>query len=531
MTAGAAAEGGAVRHHGRILWVDDEVDLLRPHTRLLKASGYEVDTVMNGNDALELLEGESYDLVLLDEQMPGLRGIEVLERMRRRGRRVPVVMVTKSEADSTMHEAIGREVDDYIVKPTSPRQVLSVVTRLLAGAKLRHERIAREFTSGFGDLRRQVAEAGSWRDWTEIFSRLVDWELGLDSAGEKGLLEVLDTLRRDVRREFCDMVCARYPGWVGEGGQGTPPLSVDVLPEFFAPLLADQRPVMLVVVDCLRLDQWRALAPMLDEHFEIDEALYASILPTATAFSRNAIFSGLFPDELEAQRPGWYAAGEDEGFNTFESELLRDHVRELAGRDVRTHYEKVFTNDQGEAMLQRLPGYLSSASVTALVFGFVDLLTHGRSESRLIFEVARDAGALRSLTVTWFERSAAFGALREAARRGVRVLLTTDHGSIHCNRPATIFARRDATQNLRYKFGRELRVEDPSSALVVSDASALRLPDRGYRNNYALCREDFYFVYPTKLREYQSRYRDSFLHGGISPEEMILPVSLLTPRA
>ena len=214
--------GGAVTHQGRILWVDDEVDMLRPHTRLLTSSGYDVDTVMNGNDALELLEAESYDLVLLDEQMPGLRGIEVLERMRRRGRRVPVVMVTKSEADSTMHEAIGREVDDYIVKPTSPRQVLSVVTRLLAGAKLRHERIAREFTSGFGELRHRVTMAESWRDWTDLFSRMVDWELGLDSAGETDLLEVLDTLRRDVRREFCDMVCARYSGWVNENADERP---------------------------------------------------------------------------------------------------------------------------------------------------------------------------------------------------------------------------------------------------------------------------------------------------------------------
>ncbi|MFW6085103.1 MAG: response regulator [Gemmatimonadota bacterium] len=515
---------------GRILWVDDEVDMLQPHTRLLEGSGYEVDTVMNGNDALELLEGESYDLVLLDEQMPGLRGIEVLERMRQRGRRVPVVMVTKSEADSTMHEAIGREVADYIVKPTSPRQVLSVVTRLLAGPKLRHERIAREFSSEFGRLRDRVATAASWREWTEIFSQLVDWELGLDAANETDLLEVLDTLRRDVRREFSEMICNRYPGWVNDDEADAPVLSVDVLPDFFAPLLSDGEPVMLVIIDCLRLDQWRGLVPGLAEHFEIDEALHASILPTATPFSRNAIFSGLFPDELEARRPGWYAAGEDEGYNTFEGELLEEHVRELAGRDLPTHYEKVFNNEQGEAMLQRLPGYLSERSVTALVFGFVDLLTHGRSESRLIREVARDAAALRSLTQTWFERSAALEALKEAARRDVRVLLTTDHGSIHCNRPATVYARRDATQNLRYKFGRDLRVEDPSTALVVSDPELLRLPDRGYRNNYALCREDHYFVYPTKLREYQSRYRDSFLHGGVSPEEMILPIALLTPR-
>lgn len=516
---------------GRILWVDDEVDMLRPHTILLMKAGYHVDAVMNGNDALELLEAESYDLVLLDEQMPGLRGIEVLEQMRSRGRRVPVVMVTKSEADSTMHEAIGREVDDYIVKPTSPRQVLSVVTRLLAGPKLRHERIAREFTRGFTDMQLRIGEARSWDEWVSVYSQLVDWELGLEAAGETDLLEILGGLRRDVRRGFGDMVCADYPGWVSEPDATTPPLSVDVLPEFLAPLLAGDAPIVLIVIDCLRLDQWRALSSLLEVDYEIDEAIHASILPTATPFSRNALFSGLFPDELESRRPGWYESGEDEGYNSFEDELLRDHVRELAGRDVTTSYEKVFTADQGDALLQRLPGYLAPGSVTGLVFGFVDLLTHGRSESRLIWEVARDEGALRSLTVTWFERSPAFAALRLAARHGANVLLTTDHGSIHCNRPATIYARRDATQNLRYKFGRDLRMEDPTTALVVTDPSTLRLPDRGYKNRYVMCRDDYYLVYPTKLREYQSRYRDSFLHGGISPEEMILPVALLTPKA
>jgi DNA-binding response OmpR family regulator len=518
------------RDKGRILWVDDEVDLLRPHTIMLMQSGYHVDAVMNGNDALELLEAESYDLVLLDEQMPGLRGIEVLTEIRRRGRRVPVVMVTKSEGDSTMHEAIGREVDDYIVKPTSPRQVLSVVTRLLAGKRLRHERIARDFSAGFADLRQAISSASSWKDYAELYPQLIDWELGLESADETDLLEILGTLRQDIRRGFCDLVCRRYSAWVNEDTTDGPPLSVDVLPEFLKPMLAGGGPALLLVIDCLRLDQWRAMLPLLDPYFEVEEGLHASILPTATPFSRNAIFSGLFPDELEERRPGWYASGEDEGFNSFEDELLRDHVRELAGHDLPTHYEKVFTADQGEGMLRRLPGYLTGNSVTALVFGFVDLLTHGRSESRLIWEVARDAPALRSLTVTWFERSTAFAALRQAAAMGVSVLLTTDHGSIHCNRPATVYARRDATANLRYKFGRDLRLEDPRTAMLVTDPRHLRLPDRGFNNNYALCRDDCYFVYPTKLREYQSRYRDSFLHGGISPEEMILPVALLSPK-
>ncbi|MEJ2547584.1 MAG: response regulator [Gemmatimonadota bacterium] len=515
---------------GRILWVDDEVDMLRPHTILLVREGYHVDAVMNGDDALELLERESYDLVLLDEQMPGRRGIDVLSQIRARGRGLPVVMVTKSQTDDTMHEAIGRRADDYIVKPTSPRQVLSVVTRLLAGPRLRHERIAREFTRRFVELREEISGAGSWSDWSALYSELVDWELGLEQAGETDLREILDSLQRDVRRGFCDLVAREYADWTHEGGAQGPVLSVDVMRRFLQPVISNETSCMLVVMDCLRLDQWRAMRPLLEDDFEVEESLYASILPTATPFSRNAIFSGLFPDELEEARPGWYESGEEEGYNTSEDELFAAHVRELAGPDVKTHYEKVFTSEQGEDLLTRLPGWLARPSATALVFAFVDLLTHGRSESRLLWEVAKDAAALRSLSLAWFERSAALKALKLAARRGTRVLLTTDHGSVHCNRPVVTYAQKDATANLRYKFGRNLRVENPTAVLSASDPDDLRLPARGYHTNYVLCRDDYYFVYPTKLREYQNRYRDSFLHGGISPEEMILPAVLLTPR-
>ncbi len=515
---------------GRILWVDDEVDRLRPHTLLLIREGYHVDALMNGPDALELLERETYDLILLDEQMPGLRGIDVLSEIRARGQEIPVVMVTKSETEDVLHEAIGRRADDYIVKPTSPRQVLSVVTRLLAGPRLRHDQIAREFTGRFGHIRDLIAAASTWDDWTALYSELVDWELRLEQAGEESLRDILATLQGDIRRGFSSLVSRRYEEWVHEGGERGPPLSVDVLERFFLPLLSPEQSALLVVIDCLRLDQWRAIRPALADLFQIEEALYSSILPTATPFSRNAIFGGLFPDDLEDSRPGWYDSGEAQGYNSFEDELFAEQVAELAGPAIRTHYEKVFNAEQGEAMLQRLPGYLSEPSATALVFGFVDLLTHGRSESRLIWEVARDASALRALTVGWFGRSAAFAALQEAARRGVRVLLTTDHGAVHCDRPLTIYAKRDATPNLRYKFGRDMRVDNVTAVHAVKDPGAMRLPSRGFHTSYILCREDYFFVYPTKLREYIQRYRDSFLHGGVSPEEMVLPVALLTPK-
>ncbi len=518
------------RKADRILWVDDEVDLLRPHLMLLRSEGYQVDAIMNGQDALELLANSSYDLVLLDEQMPGLRGMEVLDRVRRFSPHLPVVMVTKSEEDSTLHEAIGRRADDYIVKPTSPRQVLSVVTRILAGPALRHEQIARDFSRRFGELRDRLSHAHSWQDWSGLYSELIDWDLRLEEAGEAGLRDILQALMTDLSRGFCDTVADRYGEWVHEGGEAGPTLSVDVLPRFFKPILAEDPSAVLIIMDCMRLGQWRAIMPLVSKYFEVDEALYASILPTATPYARNAIFGGVFPDELAELRPDWWERGDEIGYNSFEDDLFERHVHKMVGGRLPTHYEKIFSAAEGGAMLARLGGYLSSPSATALVFGFVDMLTHGRAESRLIWEMAQDTSALRALTVTWFERSPALQALQLAAKRGVRVLLTTDHGSLHCHRPATIYAKRDVTANLRYKFGEDLRVENPSAVFTTSDADELRLPPGGMRQTYALCREDHFFVYPTKLREYQNRYRDSFLHGGVSPDEMVLPVALLTPR-
>ncbi|HYJ78217.1 MAG TPA: response regulator [Longimicrobiaceae bacterium] len=512
----------------RLLWVDDEIDLLRPHLLFMQGRGYHVDAVSNGDDALELLRLSPYDLVLLDEQMPGRSGMAVFDELRKLDPRVPVVMVTKSEEDGTLTEAIGRRVADYLVKPTSPRQVLSVVTRLLEGKQLQQQQVARDFTERFRALNNESALPRGWREWGEAYSELVDWELRLRQAGETGLLASLETLLDDFRREFCQFVCDDYAGWVN-GAEDRPPLSVDVVPQFLAPLMGRDRSVLFVVIDCLRLDQWRTLLPLLQPYAQIEEALYYSILPTATPFSRNAIFSAMYPEQIAARVPGWWGWEGEGSLNSFEGELFREQVRSLeAGLPV--HYEKVFEAGDGEAMLRRLPAHIAQPGVTALVFNFVDQLTHGRSESAVLMEVARDKEALRALTRQWFERSEALTAIREALRRRVPVLVTTDHGSIHCHRPATVFAKRDTTQNLRYKFGDDLRAEDPSTAFSTGDVSKLRFPPGRAATNYLIALEDVFFVYPTKLRQYQARYRGSFLHGGISPEEMILPVALLTPR-
>lgn len=513
----------------RLLWVDDEIDLLRPHLLFMQGRGYHVDAVSNGDDALELLRLSPYDLVLLDEQMPGRSGMQVFDELRQMDARVPVVMVTKSEEDRTMTEAIGRRVAEYLVKPTSPRQVLSVVTRLLEGRQLQQQQVARDFTVRFRSLNSGLSSGRGWREWAQDYSELVDWELRLRAAGETGLLAALETLLDDFRREFCEFVCADYAGWVN-GAHDRPPLSVDIVPQFLAPMLGPGNNALFVIIDCLRLDQWRTLIPLVEPYATVEEALYYSILPTATPFSRNAIFSGLYPDQISARVPGWWGWEGEGSLNSFEGELFREQVRRVEAAEIPVHYEKVFDAGDGEAMLRRLPGHLAQRGVTALVFNFVDQLTHGRSESAVLMEVARDKEALRALTRQWFERSEALTAVREALQRGIPVLLTTDHGSIHCHRPATVFAKRDTTQNLRYKFGDDLRAEDPSTAFSTGQERTFRFPPGRQATNYLIALEDVFFVYPTKLRQYQARYRGSFLHGGISPEEMILPVALLTPR-
>ena len=381
----------------RILWVDDEVELLLPHRLVLEQRGYKVDALPNADDALSQLRRETYDLILLDQQMPGKTGIEMLREIRSVDPRVAVVMVTKSEEETTLSEAIARSVAGYIVKPTSPRQVLSAVARILEGPGLRHQQTAMDFVRSYPDLQSRIAEADNWRDWTDLYSTLVDWELELSATNDSGLADSFHTLMSDVRREFTEFVVDRYADWMS-GKRQPPNLSVDVVPSFFLPLLTHGDPAALIVVDCMRLDQWRGLRPAIEEIFEVEEDLYLSILPTATPYSRNAIFGGIFPDELAVQRPGWPIKWDEAGLNSFEDELFAEQVGKLTSGAVSTHYEKIFTASDAEGALKRLPTLLDRNRAIAMVFNFVDLLTHGRAESQLVFEMSRDAQAMRRLT-------------------------------------------------------------------------------------------------------------------------------------
>lgn len=513
-----------------VLWVDDESDLLESHRIFLRSKGYEVECATNADDAVELLRRRTFDVLLLDEQMPGKRGLEAYREVRDIAPNVPVVMVTKSDEDATLREAIGANVRDYLVKPVNPRQVLTVITKILEGPRIRSQAIARAFVERFRALELERDRDLDWRGWIERFDELMRWDVDLAEADERSLYDSLQGLYVDMHREFAEFARTAYPAWLADLDGDRPPLSIDVVSEFLLPILQRERAAVFVVVDCLRLDQWRVLEPLLAPYFDVETTHYYAVLPTATPYSRNSLFSGLFPGEIAARYPDWWGAqADDESLNSHERELLEEHLRELRG-STPVRYQKISTTVGSDDLERHLGTAIAQDGVSAFVFNFVDLLTHGRSESQILYEVARDEIALRRLTRQWFERSALLSLLREASARKISVLLTTDHGSIHCNTPATVFAKRDATANLRYKFGEDLRAERDDQALLVTDPDTLRLPHRGMGVNALLATNDCFFVYPTKLREYQSRYRGSFLHGGVSPEECILPLALLTPR-
>src|SRR2546428_2950143 len=410
-----------------ILWVDDEIDGLAAHRRFLEAQGFAVEQAAHGDDALALLRRRPYSVVLLDEQMPGRRGLELLAEIRAIDPAMPVVMVTQSEDEATLRDAIGLEVADYLVKPVQPRQVLSVVTRLLEGDRIRQQRLARDFVTRFRELEGRRGATLAWREWIELGAGLARWEVRLGAANEPGLSEALRSLQRSLRKDFAEYVARQYPRWLAAPEGDRPPLSVDVGAEFLVPVLRSTGRALFVVIDCLRLDQGEVVRGPVTPLFDGEESPYHRILPTATPFARNAIFSGLFPMEIAARHPAWWGqAADEESLNAHEGELLTEQLEELVGRPVAVRYEKVFSSGEGD-LARRPPAHLSQDGVTALVFNFVDQLTHGRSESAILYEVARDEAALRSLTRTWFERSPVLAALQEAERRGVTGLLPPRH--------------------------------------------------------------------------------------------------------
>jgi CheY-like chemotaxis protein len=513
-----------------ILWVDDEIDLLRSHVLYLNDKGYTVETATNGEDAIAMVKEHAYDLVFLDEMMAGIGGLETLAEIKQMRPNLPVVMITKNEAESLMEEAIGGKISDYLTKPVNPSQILLACKKFLEGKKIASEHVSRDYVQEFQEISSSLMSNPDHNDWVTIYRKLTEWETELDDHPELGLQQTLADQKRECNVEFGKFVERNYQAWL-EQPNSRPTLSAEVVEKYVLPALSDQRSVFLFVIDCLRLDQWIGMESVLHDQYDIKKEYYYSILPTATPYARNAIFSGLFPNEIEQRFPElWQKAEDDDNSrNRYERQLM-DKLLERKRVKLRPEakYIKILDAEVGRSTEQNILTYTQNR-LTSIVVNFVDILAHSRSDSDVLKELAPDEGAYRSLTKSWFIHSSLYGMLRAlASQKNVKIILTTDHGSVRSLRGAKVFGDREASTSLRYKYGRNLKC-DERQALFVKNPTDFRLPRRGVTTNYIIAKEDYYFVYPTDYHKYLSQYRDSFQHGGISMEEMILPVVTLDP--
>lgn len=514
-----------------ILWVDDEIDMLTAHVRLLEQKGYAVETATNGDDALALVRARSFDLVFLDEMMPGKGGLETLAEMKETAPNLPVVMVTKNEAESLMEEAIGGKITDYLTKPVNPSQILMAVKKILDSRKITGEVMSRDYTKELQGISLALMNPMLEEEWIELYVRLTNWEIEIDDHSELGLRQTVLDQKRECNVEFAKFVERKYRDWI-ESDNRPVPLSPDVLSAFVVPELDENRSVFLFVVDCMRLDQWLIMEDLLADLFSVERSYHFGILPTATPYARNAIFSGLFPLDLQTRFPEVWQAGEDDenSRNRSEAMLLEKFLeRKRIVLKPEPKYVKILEAEFGRQFESNIQSYVRNR-LTSVVVNFVDMLAHGRSDSPLLKEIAPDEAAYRSLTRSWFQHSSLFGMFKTLARqKNVTIIVTTDHGSVRCMRGSRVIGDREASTSLRYKHGRNLKV-DEKNAIFVKNPADFRLPRHSVTTNFIFAKEDYFFVYPTDYHRYLQQYRDSFQHGGISMEEMILPVIKLQPK-
>ena len=516
----------------KLLWVDDEIEQLRPHLLFLEKKGYEVETVTNGIDAIDLCREQSFDLVLLDEQMPGISGLETLQRIKEINPALPVVMVTKSEEEHIMEQAIGQKIADYLIKPVNPNQILLTLKKNIHRREIETEVTQNQYQQQFRQIAMQILDCQTWLDWTEVYRKLVHWELEL-SATDSKMTDMLSMQKEEANRGFAKYIRKHYLDWMAEigtvqakhDGDARPMLSPEVFKKKVFPLIDGGEKVFLVVLDNFRYDQWRMLAGDLSSSFDIGEDLYCSILPTATQYARNAIFSGLMPNKIAEMFPSlWVDEDEEEGKNLNEEPLIKTQLDRYRRRNTFSYF-KVNTSVDAERLISQLPN-LEKNDLNVVVFNFIDMLSHARTESKMVRELANNESAYRSITLSWFRHSVISDFFKQLSQRDYKVIITTDHGSIRCTQPVKIIGDRNTNTNLRYKLGKNLAYDD-KSLFVVKDPRKAWLPQPNLSTSYVFATGDAFLAYPNNYNYYVSYYRDTFQHGGISMEEMIIPVITL----
>ncbi|MDP2337409.1 MAG: bifunctional response regulator/alkaline phosphatase family protein [Bacteroidota bacterium] len=513
----------------KILWTDDEIDLLRAHIIFLEEKGFEVVTANNGSDAIELVRKEFFDIIFLDENMPGLSGLQTLSEIKTIDPNVPVVMITKSEEEDIMDEAIGSKMADYLIKPVNPNQILLSIKKNVDQRRLVTQRTTSAYQSEFSKIGMQISDKLSFPEWVEVYKKLVFWELELSSSEDSAMDEVLKMQKSEANNSFARYIRNNYQSWFGKNPTDRPLLSPDIFKKKVIPLVDSGNKVFVLVIDNLRYDQYRVLSTVLNNYYHVEEEdLYCSILPTATQYARNAIFAGLMPSEIERLYPDFWDDDDNEGHkNRFEFELLQTQLARL-GKNYKLFFEKITNAKSGKKITDYLSNILQS-DLSVMVFNFVDMISHARTEMDMIKELAGDESAYRSLTLSWFNHSALLDLLKLLSENKVKVVLTTDHGTIRVENSLKVIGDRETNTNLRYKLGRNLNY-NAKSIYDIKNPASIYLPSRNVSTTYIFATNTDFFAYPNNYNYYAQYYRNTFQHGGISLEEMIIPVITLSPK-
>lgn len=511
----------------RLLWADDEIELLNAHIIFLKSKGYEVETVTNGLDAIEACKTNSFDLILLDENMPGLTGLETLSAIKEMHPSTPVVMVTKSEEENIMEQAIGSKIADYLIKPVNPNQILLALKKNIHHKEIVAEQANSAYQQNFGKLAMQINDAQTIEEWKDAYKKIVYWELELERADEQ-MHEMLKSQKEDANNMFGRFIKNNYLKWLASPNNERPLMSHDIFRERIFPLIDKGEKVFFIIIDNFRYDQWRVLANEIGNDFSIEEELYTSILPTATQYARNAIFSGLMPSHIKEMFPHlWIDEEEEEGKNLNEEELIQTQIDRYRRKD-RFSYGKVVTSTAADKYIDTI-GNLSHNNLNVLVINFIDMLSHARTESLMVRELAANEAAYRSITLSWIRHSAIKKLFRYLADNDYTVVITTDHGSIQVDTPTKVIGDKNTNTNLRYKLGKALNYNNKDVFEIKEPAKAF-LPAPNLSTSYIFATGNKFFAYPNNYNYYVSYYKDTFQHGGISLEEMLVPLVKLTPK-
>jgi len=514
--------------NGLLLWVDDEIELLKAHLIFLEKKGYEVVTVSNGIDAIDKCKQTTFDLILLDEMMPGLTGLETLQQIKEISPATPVVMVTKSEEENIMDQAIGSKIADYLIKPVNPNQILLTLKKNIHKKQIVTEVTQTSYQQNFGNIAMQIMDSRTYNDWVDIYKRLVHWELELSSTSS-AMTETLQMQKEEANIGFAKYVKNNYMDWMTASGDTERPLmSPDIFKKKVFPLLNNGEKVFLIVIDNFRYDQWRVIAQEIGNLFDIDEEMYMSILPTATQYARNAIFSGLMPSKIAEMFPElWVDEDEEEGKNLNEEPLIRTQIERFRRHDTFS-YHKINGTAGGEKIVERLNELLRN-DLNVIVVNFIDMLSHARTESKMVRELANTESAYRSITLSWFQHSVMSELLRKLSETDCKVIITTDHGSIRASKAVKIVGDRNTNTNLRYKLGKNLNFSS-KDVFVIKDPRKAQLPAPNLSTAYVFATGNSFFAYPNNYNYYVSYYKNTFQHGGISMEEMLIPLITLTSR-